>query len=90
MKIDVFISSAHVGMRKPNADIYQYAIKAVDAYARDNASSSKGKQLGWANGVKPNEILFLDDIGENLKAGKQAGFGTIKGWYFHPPGKNQD
>ena len=40
--------------------------------------SARSKGLGWENGVKPEEILFLDDIGENLKAGKNAGFKTIK------------
>ena len=71
---DVFISSAHVGMRKPDADIYQYTLKELDRWAKANAWSGRG----WEEGVKPNEIVFLDDIGENLKAAKEAGFGTIK------------
>ena len=28
--------------------------------------------------MRADEIVFLDDIGENLKAAKNAGFGTIK------------
>jgi FMN phosphatase YigB (HAD superfamily) len=28
--------------------------------------------------VKPDEIVFLDDIGENLKAARAAGFRTIR------------
>jgi FMN phosphatase YigB (HAD superfamily) len=74
---EVFISSAHVGMRKPNRDIYEYALVELDKYARANAST-RGKGLGWENGVKAEEVLFLDDIGENLKEGKSIGFRTIK------------
>jgi FMN phosphatase YigB (HAD superfamily) len=65
---DVFISSAHVGLRKPDPAIYKLALREVDKWSRE-----KGK-----GGVEPGEVLFLDDIGENLKAGKQAGFGTVK------------
>jgi FMN phosphatase YigB (HAD superfamily) len=74
---DIFVSSAHVGMRKPNADIYEYTVKELDRFATENASG-RGTALGWENGVKGNEIVFLDDIGENLKAAKRANFGTIK------------
>lgn len=28
--------------------------------------------------IQPQDIVFLDDIGENLKAAKKAGFRTIK------------
>lgn len=75
---DCFISSAHVGMRKPDAQIYQLAVREVDSFARENAGSPRGRELGWGNGVTPGEILFLDDIGQNLKAGREAGFRTIK------------
>ncbi|KAI0400499.1 HAD-like domain-containing protein [Xylaria palmicola] len=75
---DVFVSSAHVGLRKPDPRIYEYTLREVDKFARDNASSERGKSLGWANGVRPNEIVFLDDIGENLKSGRKIGFRTIK------------
>lgn len=74
---DMFISSAHIGLRKPSPEIYQYAANALDKYAREHGSG-KGKDLGWADGVKPSDIVFLDDIGENLKAAKKVGFGTIK------------
>jgi FMN phosphatase YigB (HAD superfamily) len=73
---DVFISSAHVGLRKPDPKIYELAVKEVDKYVREHAD--RGRDLGWADGVKPEEITFLDDIGENLKAAKKVGFGTIK------------
>ncbi|KFH46853.1 Acyl-CoA dehydrogenase family member-like protein [Hapsidospora chrysogenum ATCC 11550] len=67
---DVFISSAHVGLRKPDPKMYQFALEQVDRYARD---------YGWhADGVKPEDILFLDDIGENLKQARIQGFRTVK------------
>lgn len=75
---DVFISSAHVGMRKPDPRMYQYTVQKVNEFARENANSPRGKLLGWGEVVKPGDILFLDDIGANLKAAKQAGFRTIK------------
>jgi hypothetical protein len=64
---DIFISSAHVGMRKPERRIYDLAIQEI-------------QKLGKENGVdiKPEDIVFLDDIGGNLKAAKQVGMRTIK------------
>ncbi|KAI5927449.1 HAD-like domain-containing protein [Camillea tinctor] len=67
---DVFVSSAHVGLRKPDPRIYEHALREVDKYAR--------RSLGWGDGVRPEEVVFLDDIGENLKGGKKLGFRTIK------------
>ncbi|KAI3326115.1 HAD-like protein [Xylariaceae sp. AK1471] len=75
---DVFVSSAHVGLRKPDPRMYEYTLRKVDKYARANAASERGRSLGWADGVKPEEIVFLDDIGENLKGGRKIGFRTIK------------
>lgn len=75
---DVFVSSAHVGLRKPDPRMYEYTLRAVDEFARANASSPRSKSLGWADGVSPDEVVFLDDIGENLKGGRRIGFRTIK------------
>lgn len=75
---DVFMSSAHVGLRKPDPKVYQYAVHEVDKFARQNADSLRGRQLGWQKGIKAQDILFLDDIGQNLKGARQAGFRTIK------------
>ncbi|KAM3555540.1 hypothetical protein ARSEF4850_005951 [Beauveria asiatica] len=75
---DVFISSAHVGHRKPEPAIYQLATKKLDQFARDNANLPRNRNLGWESGVQAADILFLDDIGENLKAAKKAGFRTLK------------
>lgn len=67
-QFDVFISSAHVGMRKPDPRIYQRALKDMDEYDR---------RAGGA-GIRAEDVLFLDDIGENLKAARKAGMRTIK------------
>ena len=69
-KFDVFISSAHIGIRKPDPKMYQYAVREVGKYAKDHKSMREG--------IKPEDILFLDDIGENLKAAKKEGLRTIK------------
>ncbi|OBT47329.1 hypothetical protein VE00_02148 [Pseudogymnoascus sp. WSF 3629] len=74
---DIFISSAHVGLRKPDPAIYNLALSTVNEYAQKNASA-QGKELSWGNGIKAEDVVFLDDIGENLKAAKKVGFGTIK------------
>jgi hypothetical protein len=75
---DVFVSSAHVGLRKPDPRIYQLAVEKVDEFARANADTERGRAGGWEDGVRPGDIAFLDDIGENLRAAKQAGFETVK------------
>ncbi|KAL2192046.1 HAD-like protein [Thermothelomyces heterothallicus CBS 203.75] len=77
-QFDVFVSSAHVGMRKPDPRIYQLTLQRVNEFAKANADTERGRALGWSEGVKADEIVFLDDIGENLKAAKAAGFRTIK------------
>ncbi|KAJ5331472.1 hypothetical protein N7476_001255 [Penicillium atrosanguineum] len=67
-QFDFFISSAHTGLRKPDPKIYEVAIQEMNTLA---------KQRGLAK-VQPSDIVFLDDIGENLKAGKNAGLRTVK------------
>ncbi|TLD21050.1 hypothetical protein PspLS_08897 [Pyricularia sp. CBS 133598] len=76
---DVFVSSAHVGLRKPDRAAFQYALDHVDRFARENASTRDADgALGWSRGVQPADVLFIDDIGENLKAGKSFGYRTLK------------
>ncbi|GAB7343027.1 hypothetical protein MBLNU457_g1116t1 [Dothideomycetes sp. NU457] len=67
---EVFVSSAHVGMRKPGRDIYEYTVRELDVLAR--------RKWGDGNGVKAEEVLFLDDIGSNLKAAREVGMRTVK------------
>ena len=65
---DVYIASAEVGMRKPARDIYDLAIQRLDEFDKQ-----KGGQ-----GIKPEDVVFLDDIGENLKMGREVGMNTIR------------
>jgi FMN phosphatase YigB (HAD superfamily) len=67
---DVFVSSAHVGMRKPDVGIYYYTLGRVAEFVR---------QKGWGeDGVRMEDITFLDDIGGNLRTARQVGMRTIK------------
>ncbi len=61
---DVFVSSAHVGMRKPDPRIYEYTMEKLRAEGGSD--------------LKAEDVLFLDDIGENLKAAKALGMRTIR------------
>lgn len=61
---DVFVSSAHVGMRKPDPRIYEYTMEKL----RDKVGPD----------LKAEEVLFLDDIGENLKTARTLGMRTMR------------
>lgn len=67
-QFDFFISSAHTGLRKPEPKIYEAALKEMNALA-------KKRGIG---GAAPSDVVFFDDIGENLKAAKKSGMRTIK------------
>jgi len=67
-QFDFFISSAHTGVRKPTPEAYQLAIENMRELA-----TSRG-----IHDLQPSDILFLDDIGENLKAAKKAGLRTLR------------
>jgi FMN phosphatase YigB (HAD superfamily) len=75
---DVFVSSAHVGLRKPDPKIYKYTFDEVNKYAAAHADDELGRKVELQNGVKPHDFVFFDDIGENLRAAKKFGFNTIK------------
>lgn len=66
---DLFVSSAHVGMRKPDPDIYLHTVEQLDKLA---------KERGWKDGVKAEDIVFFDDIGTNLRTAKGVGMRTVK------------
>ena len=70
---DLFVSSAHVGLRKPDPQIYRLALDRL-------SEQVKTKEGPLAATLKPEEVVFLDDIGENLKAAKAAGMKTVKVW----------
>lgn len=61
---EIFVSSAHVGMRKPNRDIYEHALQLI--------------RERWGQDIRNEDIVFLDDIGENLKMAKSLGIRTIR------------
>jgi len=65
---DVFVSSAHVGLRKPDSRMYELAMGRIREVALR-------KRVG---DVRPGDVVFLDDIGENLKGGRKMGFRTVK------------
>jgi FMN phosphatase YigB (HAD superfamily) len=65
---DLFISSAHTGLRKPDPKIYQLALTKIGNVAENRGIKS----------LSASDVLFLDDIGENLRAAKLAGMRTLK------------
>ncbi|KAF2502387.1 HAD-like protein [Lophium mytilinum] len=67
-RFDVFVSSAHVGLRKPDARIYKLARRELDG-------ESRRRGLGP---VEMGDVLFLDDIGSNLKGAKAVGMRTLR------------
>jgi hypothetical protein len=69
---DVFVSSAHVGMRKPEPRIYTYALGEVTRTAREKGIIAEGEE------VRAEDVVFLDDIGTNVKAARKLGMRTIK------------
>lgn len=68
---DLVIASSEIGMRKPEPRIYELTIQRLDAFDRKHGG----------RGINARDILFLDDIGENLKAAaavKGGGMRTLK------------
>ncbi|KAF1967911.1 HAD-like protein [Bimuria novae-zelandiae CBS 107.79] len=65
---DVFLSSAHIGVRKPDGEAYELSV-------RELSRVSEERGLGK---VEVGDVLFLDDIGINLKNAKKVGLRTIK------------
>jgi len=69
---DVFISSAHAGMRKPEKRIYEYAMEEVRRVWKESGREEKEGAL------EVGDVLFLDDIGENLRMARVVGWRTIR------------
>jgi hypothetical protein len=65
---DVFISSAHVGVRKPSPEAYALAVRELDRIGRERGMGV----------IEARDVLFLDDIGVNLKWARKGGMRTIK------------
>ncbi|KAK8209295.1 hypothetical protein IWZ01DRAFT_551316 [Phyllosticta capitalensis] len=69
---DTFLHSAHIGLRKPDPRIYTYALHHLSAVARERGVVGANERL------QPQEVLFLDDIGANLKVARECGLRTCK------------
>ncbi|KZM22059.1 Microsomal epoxide hydrolase [Ascochyta rabiei] len=65
---NIFLGSAAVGVRKPDPEAYKLATSEM-------SKISEGKGKGK---VTEGDVLFLDDIGINLKFAKKTGLRTIK------------
>ena len=77
---DVFISSSAVGMRKPEQRIYELAVARVGSVWRSwqgDGVQRWGPEKG-GNGMKASEVVFLDDIGMNLKGAWKVGIRGIR------------
>ncbi|KAF1927753.1 HAD-like protein [Didymella exigua CBS 183.55] len=65
---DIFLGSAAVGVRKPDPEAYKLATREMS-----KISEAKGRGR-----ITEGDVLFLDDIGINLKFAKKTGLRTIK------------
>ncbi|KAL5606082.1 hypothetical protein BROUX41_006148 [Berkeleyomyces rouxiae] len=77
MAFDFFISSAHVGLRKPQPEIYALALARANEVAEHKRGNGSAGLLKSGR-IEPGDILFLDDIGENLREARSQGFQTMK------------
>jgi FMN phosphatase YigB (HAD superfamily) len=83
---DVFVSSAHVRLRKPDPAIYLLALREMNFWAEAHQAGPEGEERRWKEGILAQEVLFIDDIGQNLRAAAQLGFQTMKA----PLGKSHE
>lgn len=70
---DVWISSSVIGMRKPERRIYEYAVQELGGKRKEVLGVE-----GQENALRPEEIVFLDDIGMNLKGAAGVGMRGIR------------
>jgi epoxide hydrolase-like predicted phosphatase len=61
---EIFVGSSVVGMRKPDRDIYEYTMEQI--------------RSKWGKELRPQDVVFLDDIGGNLKTARSVGMRTIR------------
>lgn len=77
---DVFVGSAEAGLRKPDPEAYKYTIREVEKWMQSNGKLAHGEQL------RTEDIVFIDDIGQNLRSARQLDMRTVKVTL----GKNRD
>ena len=78
---DIFLSSSQLGMRKPEPRIYKHALSEISSTAAAKKSTDGGDNNNNNNKkqeIKAEDIVFLDDIGENLRIAREHGWRTIK------------
>ncbi|KAF4554944.1 Hypothetical protein D9617_3g020130 [Elsinoe fawcettii] len=68
----LFVSSAHVGLRKPERRMYEFTLGECERVARE-----KGV-IGCEERLRGEDVVFLDDIGSNLKGAAGLGMRGIK------------
>lgn len=79
---DGIVESCLEGMRKPESRIWQRALERTNQIARERRQSGggtrRGKEEEEDGDIQPHEIIFLDDLGTNLKSAQQFGLKTLK------------
>ncbi|KAG8626850.1 hypothetical protein KVT40_005795 [Elsinoe batatas] len=68
----LFVSSAHVGRRKPERRMYDFTLGECERVARERGV------LGAQERLRGEDVVFLDDIGSNLKGAAAVGMRGIK------------
>ncbi|XP_048657488.1 bifunctional epoxide hydrolase 2 isoform X1 [Marmota marmota marmota] len=63
---DFLIESCQVGMVKPEPQIYKFVLDTL-----------KAKPSELQNWLKPTQVVFLDDVGTNLKPARDLGMVTV-------------
>ena len=71
---DVYITSSSTGMRKPDRAIYEHALRQLNTHAAAATHSHSAITLP----IEASDVVFLDDIGENVKMAREMGMQTIK------------
>ncbi|TKX18148.1 hypothetical protein C1H76_9621 [Elsinoe australis] len=69
---DLFVSSAHVGLRKPERRMYEFTLGECQRVAREKGVIGREEKL------RGEDVVFLDDIGGNLKGAGALGIRGIK------------
>lgn len=77
---DFVVESALVGARKPEQRIFQMALErcATERHKRAGGSGGGGDAVQAPAPMHPSQVVFLDDLGVNLKAARACGLATIK------------
>jgi epoxide hydrolase-like predicted phosphatase len=60
---DLFVESRKQGKRKPEVSLYKHTLEELNKIAGTE--------------IRPNQVIFIDDIGSNLKPMKELGVHTI-------------